>query len=134
MTATTSRGDPVELDEPSDDAWVAAKRACQIASLRITERSRPATSSPGRSQRPSAGFAPSTDMSSAETRVVARRIGSPSPVSVSQWPSAYAATSSARTVPRISASPPFGYVPVTLTRRDGSGYGSGERRMPSTRL
>ena len=67
----------------------------------MTTRSRAATSSPARSQRPRAGVTPSTGNSSAETRVPATRIGSPSPVNVNQWPSAYAATSSVRMSSRM---------------------------------
>ena len=84
MTATTSRWTPSSSMKRPTMRGSRAKRAYQIASLKMTKRSRPAASSPGRSQRPRAGFAPSTDMSSADTRVVGRRIGSPSPVRVSQ--------------------------------------------------
>ena len=46
----------------------------------MSTRSRPATSSPGRSHRPISGFAPSVSISPAETSVPDRRTGSPSPV------------------------------------------------------
>ena len=55
-------------------------------------------------------------------------------MSVNACPSAYAAASMVRTCSRIAAKPPFGYVPVTLTRRSGSGYGSRDSSTPSTRL
>ncbi len=69
--------------------------------------------------------------------VPVNRMGSPRPVRVSSCPSAYAATRIVLDVlgeARISTNAPLGYVPVMLTSRSGSGYGSGRSRIPLTRL
>ena len=136
MTAITSRATPSSVDERG-------RRSAIVAEARLPQTRRSgsrsgrgrATSSPGRSQRPSAGFTPSTDISSGRDA----RPREPHRLAVAgqREPVPFGVRGDVERPHRLAH---LGEPAVRIRAGDAdqarsdSGYGSGDSRMPSTRL